>query len=536
MINYWWVTRPKRKLNSVPQVLASIVEATNKKTWQGQLDVQLSVEDALETSGLKRIGERRDQGGSGARTYIAWLKSLGLLFSASDKSLQLTIAGESVLSYDFPYEIIKDQVLKFQYPSSFSLSKNIEVSSRFKIHPFIFLLKLLALPEINYLTKDEIAKIVIIDGEKDSKDCLNKVANKILDYRVHGDSILDPDFIQKYGPSKGSGRYEKPFDHLQDVANTIINWLEYTQLASRNDEKNLQILPERKLEVFQIINKEWPFITDPENEEKFQRRYGLDFKHNKDTRDLTKSKTITDKIIQEMQIEKAFIELSLKQPITGLSAEIIDKLVLLTGINQNIIQSYLFKRHPNGAIGTFMSEYFDMAFSGREDATEFEKATVAIFRDIFNFKTEHVGPKGLSPDVLLISDIYGYQAIIDNKAYKKYSISNDHRNRMIHNYLGNYSSYSNSKYPIGFFSYIAGGFSTNINEQIRSISNETNIPGSVISVTDFIELIKLNSTINYTHDDIRRIFSTNKQIERADYFQYPNQTEYYLNVAENKEG
>lgn len=26
MINYWWVTRPKRRLNSVPEVLAALAE------------------------------------------------------------------------------------------------------------------------------------------------------------------------------------------------------------------------------------------------------------------------------------------------------------------------------------------------------------------------------------------------------------------------------------------------------------------------------------------------------------------------------
>ena len=76
MINYWWVTRPKRKLNSVPEVLSSISTIALQNEWQGQKDTQLSVEDVLENAGLKRIGERRDQGGSGARTYIAWLKSL----------------------------------------------------------------------------------------------------------------------------------------------------------------------------------------------------------------------------------------------------------------------------------------------------------------------------------------------------------------------------------------------------------------------------------------------------------------------------
>ena len=69
MINYWWVTRPKRRLNTVPDVLATFSDISLNMEWQGQRESHLSFEEMLEKAGLKRIGERRDQGGSGARTY-----------------------------------------------------------------------------------------------------------------------------------------------------------------------------------------------------------------------------------------------------------------------------------------------------------------------------------------------------------------------------------------------------------------------------------------------------------------------------------
>ena len=61
MLNYWWVTRPKRKLDSVPEVLATVASETLGNAWQGQKATQLNVEEALERAGLKRAGERRDQ-------------------------------------------------------------------------------------------------------------------------------------------------------------------------------------------------------------------------------------------------------------------------------------------------------------------------------------------------------------------------------------------------------------------------------------------------------------------------------------------
>lgn len=60
MSNYWWVTRPKRKLNSVPEVLSTFAEMSLNQQWVGQRTSQLSLEEALEKSGLKRQGERRD--------------------------------------------------------------------------------------------------------------------------------------------------------------------------------------------------------------------------------------------------------------------------------------------------------------------------------------------------------------------------------------------------------------------------------------------------------------------------------------------
>ena len=80
MLNYWWVTRPKRRLNSVPEVLATFSDISLNQEWIGQREIHMSLEDSLEEAGLKRTGDRRDQTGGGGRTYKAWLVSLGLIF------------------------------------------------------------------------------------------------------------------------------------------------------------------------------------------------------------------------------------------------------------------------------------------------------------------------------------------------------------------------------------------------------------------------------------------------------------------------
>lgn len=516
MLNYWWVTRPKRKLNSIPDVLATFAELSLDQEWQGQRESHLSFEDALEQADLKRKGERRDQTGGGARTYKAWVTSLGLIFTQeSTGKVKLTLAGEAIMAGESPVEVLKNQILKYQFPSSFSLSRGVKVAPRFKIRPFRFLLKLLNDADIEYLTEEEIAKIIVTKAEDETDKCYRYIVDKILEFRQRGDTIHEDDYFDKYKSSKGEVNPEHPFSHLMDLANTIVNWLEYTQLVKR-DNGLVSILDDKRLEVQNILSVCPPFIDRPEEHEYFQRKYGLDPKHKKDTRNLTKSKTITAKIIAEQKIKQAYISESLKKPITKITVSLIDKIAEQTGFEDKLVEEILLKFYPRGSVGAFMTEYFEMAFKGRDEATDFEKATVKLFENVFGFEAKHVGPIGLTPDVLILSDADGYQAIIDNKAYSKYTISNDHHNRMVHNYIKNLERYSNSDVPLAFFSYIAGGFGKKIDSQIMDIVSATGVSGSAMSVSNMIKLVELYEPNSYTHKNIRDIFSVNRQILLSD--------------------
>lgn len=518
MLNYWWVTRPKRKLNSVPETLAAIAKTSLDQEWQGQRGTHLQLEEELEKCGLKREGERRDHTGGGGRTYMAWLLSLGLIFTQkSTGKMKLTLAGEALMKGDSPVDVLKDQVLKYQFPSTYSLKRNVSVNLRFKIHPFVFLFRLLADKRIDSLSQEEVAKIVVTEAENETDACFEYIVQRLLEFRERGDACLAPDFAEKYAPSKDSKR--GPFQHLMEVANTIFNWMEYTQLA-RRDAGRMEILPEKRNEVEAILTHPPAFIDRPACEEYFQRKYGVDPKHNKDTRNLTASKTITAKILAVQAVKTAFITISLKRPIAQITADLIAEIVESTGIIEKAVEEILLECYPRGAVGAFMTEYFEMAFKGREEATDFEKATSNIFRDVFGFETKHVGPIGLTPDVLVLSapdaNCAGYAAIIDNKAYSKYTISNDHRNRMIHNYIANMRTYYEGTYPLAFFSYISGGFGKSIGGQIQSITDETGIRGSAVNVNTVIELVKRYEERQYDHSMIREVFSVGRQASLAD--------------------
>lgn len=522
MINYWWVTRPKRKLNSIPEILAVFSTVSLDAQWQGSINLHRMFEDGLEEAGLKRVGERRDARGSGGRTYYAWLASLGLVFTQeSTNKSYLTLAGEAIMQGKSPVEVLKNQVLKYQFPSPFSLSPataKVRLNSRFKIRPFRFLLKLLYDSRLQYLTCEEIAKIVIVEAENESDKCFEYVVNRILEFRDKGDVILEEDFLDKYAPSSGKVNPDHPYSHLLDTANTMANWLDYTQFVYREEGGVVKLLDDKREEIKSILETKMPFIDRPEQQEYFQRKYGLDPWHQKDTRNLANTKTITARMIDVQKINQAFIALSLRKPIRSISPEVVDQVIRATGVDRKLAENTLFERFPHGAISGFMTEYFEMAFKGTEEAIQFEIATTELFKDVFGFNAVHLGQTGSksAPDILLVSDSEGYQAIIDNKAYSKYSISGDHRNRMIHNYIERISNYSEYTQPVGFFSYIAGGFGTQIDRQIQSIVEETGVHGSGMTVSNMIKLVERQNEKPLSHSTIRDIFSVDRQIVLSD--------------------
>ena len=206
------------------------------------------------------------------------------------------------------------------------------------------------------------------------------------------------------------------------------------------------------------------------------------------------------------------------KPIPRIDSNVIFDISKSTGTDKNLVEEVLIKTYPHGAVGGFLAGYYEMAFKGQDEAIDFEKATSHLFQDVLGFKAVHLGQMGAksAPDVLLVSDSDGYQAIIDNKAYSEYSISGDHHNRMVHNYIENISNYSPSTYPIGFFTYIAGGFKSTIDKQIRSEVKESNVPGSGITVSNMIKLIEKHQETPYSHGQLRDMFGLNRQIHLSD--------------------
>ena len=89
---------------------------------------------------------------------------------------------------------------------------------------------------------------------------------------------------------------------------------------------------------------------------------------------------------------------------------------------------------------------------------------------------------------------------------------------MVHNYIEKISAYSDSTFPIGFFTYIAGGFGKQIDRQIQAEVKESGVHGSCITVSTFIKMIENHTSgkRTYSHGELRRIFGMDRQVRQSD--------------------
>ena len=391
MINLWWFSRPQRKVKRIPSIIACGISSIIGTGWKGKRETHLMMEELLEKNGIKKPGERRDRSGSGGRTYMAWLKSYGFVFEHDDR-LEYTLAAEDILNGESPILVMRKQIIRYQFPSAFTYSGRSEVSRRFKIHPYVFILKLLSDPVLKgYITEKELAFIIIEEAENESDLCYRKVVNHILDFRDRGDSAILS--VEELDRLYRCGQTGKP-DYYTAIANTMLNVFEYTQLVVRTEDEDgnscIRIANEEIETVREILAKPPTFIDRPEDEPYFQRKYGVGITHKKDTRNLTTADAKAMKVIKESNIRNSFIKLSLQRPIYSIDNTVIEEMVrdLNSLYTFSEIEDVVRRCYPGGAPSGFYSNYYQMAFDGREQCTEFEKATETVFRDVFGFQTE----------------------------------------------------------------------------------------------------------------------------------------------------
>jgi len=522
--NHWFVSRQKRQLTQILPALIAYSDICVGKKWAGNTELQLEFEDELQRRSITEHGKLRARkagnGGGGTRTLFKQMKDLGLIFTEDENGLcRLTLIGEALVKGEISFvDAMRMQLKKYQYPSAACWSGSGSVEHYFRVHPFQFLLRLLRCKDLNnYLTVDEIAYIVIHFARFDSEECFNIVLSLII--RNRKEIILPEDIAEKVtitSEMKPKEREEAKKRRMAyyDIANTFCNYLSLTQYIDRG-YKTISIREGKEAEVDKFIEKNPKLIPNPELTENYQRAYGRGYAA-KDLRDFDRVDVKSQKEINEARIQKEYVLLALKTPITGITEDIVTAVSSNTGIDEKAVEKFLIKNYPHGNIDDFFLSYKEFAHMGTAGARDFEIATCEMFRKIFKMRAEHIGPIGNTPDVFVESE-GGYCGIIDNKAYKNgYSISGDHKRVMEDVYIPKVSSYVDTKYPLAFFSYIAESFGKNIDSQVRAIHHDTGVCGSAMPVDIFINIAQDYAEKGYDHTFLKKIFSVNREVRLSD--------------------
>ena len=515
-INHWWTTRPKRKLILLPDTLRVFAAIAEGRVWRRERALHLEFENALEERGIKRVGDRRDRTGGGGRTYASWLYSFGLWFETNDGVVRLTCAGEDVvIRSERPIPILTKQILDYQYPSPYSVDTN--VSPRFHIFPFRFLLKLLIDPRLGgSLNKQEIARHVLPLAESDADQ--NLVVAGILTHRAIGDNERIP-----------SETFEHDFGNirkLEDTANTFINQLEYTQLINRpnGESDSISINERREAELQTWLTNQPPLQRRVAEREVFQRHYGLGPNRQRDNRTFQQGATVTVTMASQTQVLLAYHNTVAHSPVGELSDDLLNQIAERSGIPRDRVEVIIDQLGYRPNIGEFEERYLSYAFGGQELCDEFEQATEGILgANGLGFKTHWVGHEGNTPDVVAISidTEDSFVGIFDAKAYRAYTISGDHSRRMEHVYIPAYRTFMEDqrRVELAFFSYVAGGFGNTIDRGIQQINRNTLVAGSAISASCMLALLSESRRRTLSKRDLRNLFQVNRLIRSQDFHQ-----------------
>lgn len=519
--NHWFVSRQKRQLTTILQSLVAYSDVCLGKVWNHEL--QLKFEDTLGGREITEHGtlraRRSGEGGGGTRTLFKQMKDLGLVFLEDDnRTCRLTLIGEELVKGNITFvDAMRLQLQRYQYPSAAVWSGSGSVNHEIKVHPFQFMFRLLRDSRLdNLLTMEEMYGIVIHRAVSDSNDVYEDVVNRIIRYRQNNNE----DFIEDTATKTYS-----------NIANTFFNYISLTQYTDRG-WKTISIRQGKEADVDAFIEDFPSFVPHPELTENYLRKFGRG-KVAMDRRNFNRENALSQREMNEARIQREYVLLALKTPITGITADVVEHISYNTGIDEQTIERFLIQNYPHGNIDDFFLSYKELAHMGTSGARDFELATCEMFRKIFSMEAKHVGHIGNTPDVFVESKKEGFCGIIDNKAYKNgYSISGNHKRVMEDVYIPNYQSYGNTSAPLAFFSYIAGSFGNNINSQLSEIKKDTGINGSAMPVDIFINLAQDYATNGYNHSFIKKIFSVNREVKIAD---ISNHSSTYDTYVENTE-
>lgn len=510
-------SRPQRKLYRLPLTVAALQEAAGGEEWSGRRDSHVALEEILEREEVKRVGVRRDATGSGGRTHAALVRSLGLAFESSEtKRLELTLAGEQLANGERPLSILSNQVMRFQYPSPYSQGRNVNIDPKFKVRPFVLVIRLLLNPLLEgRLSKDEIAMVVIFEGTGDSQREADRVASLVLQYR-NGSFVEE---VFRRANAKAGEDISTLKGRFEDIANTCMNWLEVTGVVDRSPN-TISVAESSRGSAQQLIETygDRPLIGNPTDEDRFQRSYGLPPGKKKDTRDLSASPAVSREEFVFSRVNTILTHWSETELlINGATTEVVNRLVERTQFGHAEVEMAAKKvLGSDRTLDSYLVNYQSLIYSNKKDAPlQFEKATAEILREIFKVSSINIGQSGREPDVL-VRNSSKWRGIIDTKAYSgEYSLPSDHE-RAMREYVEKYRAMDAADgAPLLFWSFIAGAVSKGAENRANSLAQQVGVGGSVMGILAWLQLIRLGQSGDISADKLAKVLASGGEITLA---------------------
>lgn len=502
--NHWIITRPKRKLILVPDLLKIFRAVVEGENWEGNREIQIEFEKSLKTSQWKAQNISKD--GSGGRTYAALLFMLGLWFENSE-GVELTNAGKEIVENNPPVPILTKQLIDFQYPSPYSIK--VRIDNSFQLKPYKFILRLFAEKSLDEITQDEIAFCAVARAKKDND--LDNIYQLIQTYRRAPERVIQ-ESLSLSGASE---------DNLRNIGNTVVNQLEYTGLFQENNEiRGLRIKPDKKDLLDELLsNSKASLISNPEDFATFQMRYGSGLSKSKDYRYTSVKPTKIDP--NERAVLVTYYEIASNKPIDIISEELIQEIAEYRGISYEKVERVLHTLADKPSLDRFEEKYIQLSKGGNETATDFEIKTEGIFSaEGFGFSSVWVGPKPRHPDLFVYFDkVNKRHGIIDAKAYKEYNLPLDHKNKMAHTYVPNFRKiiYEGEEYDLMFFAYVAGGYGSNMHNSFKELTTMCgDVAGSYITSLNLLKLLRLHKKTPFSPEKFGEVFACSKEIRYED--------------------
>ena len=521
----WMFPRNIRKVYpwKIAQILSMIHMQLENDTWAGNQTIQDTFTSNLEQFGLKRSGVQYDPHSGGARTYFAQLESLGLLFTREDGSTWLTIAGQDLVEGNHPpAEIMRTQLLNYQYPSIYSKVANVKIHPSIKVKPFLLVLELLLDPEIEHLTDHEMI-IPVMYGH--NHQCFDTCKRKILSFRSNGNmfSIIDNPDEDLFTPRTRGRSAEKALEDFKNIANTCKNFLEscslvISQQAEGSRSKHVIVNEGLLPEILNALANKNNFIP-VHNVESFQRKYGA-WNRQRDSRNLSRgagsSISRGQPIIHALFAEYAGKNLVLDMPMDFVNEAVghgFDRQLVL-----NTIEPYLVN-----ALSLYEQNFMELSAGGTSTATAFEKAVKQLFEERLHYKTTHTGQRHRRGKTGGFSDIFiqeasgRFCAIIDTKASPKYDLSASDYHTMTNSYIPSIQELDEyNGEALGFCAYVAGGFTASMNDRVRTLSAESRQCFTAIKAYDLLKLCQQGISVS-EQENITDVFRSKKLLRINDF-------------------